>query len=182
MTQDSDHASAESFDRAGAAYLWWRDITGAEGGKTRGGRDRAALARLRRAAPQEAMTEEATLRLFRALRYRNPARLPRVATLATVLATIRKNNSKQKFARQIGRRNFSAEESAALKPARFRHLLDAGTDDELATAFRRAIAIVGDEANVRDVARCLLFFENEDVRRRLIFDYYAAGDDDAAQS
>ncbi|MGJ0507082.1 MAG: type I-E CRISPR-associated protein Cse2/CasB [Methylocystis sp.] len=182
MSNNATQASADSFDRADAAFLWWREMTGAESGKSRSGKDRAALARLRRAAPQEAMTEEATLRLFRALRYKNPARLPRVAALATVLATIRKNDSGQKFARRIGRRNFGDEASAALKPARFRRLLDADTDDEIATAFRRALAIVGEEANVRDVARCLLFFEREETRRRLIFDYYAAGEDDAAQA
>ena len=183
MTGDATDLQAQEFDPAAAARHWWRALNGLGEGKTQSGKDRAALARLRRASSREAMTEEATLRLFRALRYKNPARLPRVATLAAALSTIRQDRP-GRFGREIGRATIDDEASAALKLGRFKRLLDAQTEEEIATAFRRAIAILGDAANVRDVARCLLEFEDEDVRRRLIFDYYAAGEseDEAANA
>lgn len=178
MTEEATDAQAQKFDPAFATFLWWRSMNGEGDGKPQSGQDRAALARLRRASPQEAMTEEATLHLFRALRYKNPERLPRVATLAAVLSTIRQDRQ-GRFGRQIGRALIDDEQSAALKLGRFKRLLDAQTEDEIATAFRRAIAILGGSANVRDVARYVLGFDDEGVRRRLIFDYYAAGESES---
>lgn len=168
----------QKFDPPFVAFRWWQALSGTREGKAQGGQDRAALARLRRASPDEAMCEEATLRLFRALGYRNPDRLPRVATLAAILATVREDK-RGKFGRQIGREKIEDDQTAKLKVGRFKRLLDAQTEDEIATVFRRAIGILGDATDVRDVARYVLRFDDEDTRRRLIFDYYGAGESEA---
>ena len=148
------------------AYQWWEALNGKWEGTRQTGEDRAALARLRRASPDEAMCEEATLRLFRALGYKSPDYLPRVATLAAVLATIR-DDGRGRFGRQIGREKIEDDQTARLKIGRFKRLLDAQTEDEIATAFRRAIAILGGAANVREVAKYVLFFDDERTRRQL---------------
>ncbi len=160
------------------AYQWWEALNGKWEGKRQTGEDRAALARLRRASPDEALCEEATLRLFRALGYTSPDRLLRVATLAAILATIRDDDrrSRRPFGRQIGREKIEDDQTATLKIGRFKRLLDAQTEDEIATAFRRAVAILGGAANVREVAKYVLFFDDERTRRQLVFDYYGAGE------
>jgi len=169
------NSEQKKLDRPYLAFQWWETLNGKREGKGQTGKDRAALARLRRALPDEAMCEEATLRLFRALGYTSPNSLPRVATLAAVLATIRDDKS-GKFGRQIGREKIDDDQTAKLKILRFKRLLDAQTEEEIATAFRRAIAILGDAANVRDVAGYMLCFDNEAKRRQLVFDYYGAGE------
>lgn len=157
------------------ALKWWRELNGASEGRGRNGKDRAALARLRRASPADAVYEEATLRLFRALGFEHPARLPRVAALAVALASIREDRP-GRFGRQIGREKFDDDRSAPLKIGRFKRLLDAESEDEIAVSFRRAIAILGDVASVRDVARIILGFDDEGTKTSLVFDYYGARD------
>jgi CRISPR system Cascade subunit CasB len=174
-------SEAPKYDPPFVAFRWWQALSGNREGKVQTGQDRAALARLRRASPDEAMCEETTLRLFRALGYKNPERLPRVATLAAVLATIREEK-RGKFGRQIGREKIDDDQTAKVKIGRFKRLLDAQTEDEIATAFRRAIAILGDAANVREVAKYVLFFDDERTRRQLVFDYYGAGEGEANPS
>ena len=79
---------------AESARDWWRELQPSdEHGQPRAG-DRAALARLRRAAtPADAIAEEPTLMLFRrlGLQSENYPRLPRVAVMAMVLAHIRED-------------------------------------------------------------------------------------------
>jgi CRISPR system Cascade subunit CasB len=175
-------SETQKFDPPFIALQWWKALTGKREGKAQSGADRAALARLRRASPNEAICEEATQRLFRSLAYNNPDRLQRVATLAAVLATIREDGP-GRFGRQIGREKIDYDQTAKLKIGRFKRLLDAQTEDEIATAFRRAIAILGGAANVREVAKYVLFFDDERddgrTRRRLVFDYYGAGEREA---
>lgn len=185
MTAEAPGAAAPKIDRPFMAFQWWKELNGEREGKGQTGRDRAALARLRRSSPDEAMYEEATLRLFRALGFRNPNRLQRVATLAAILASVRKDedDKRRPFGRQIGREKIDDDQTAALKIGRFKRLLDAQTEEEIATSFRRAIAILGRTANVREVARYVLFFDDERdegrTRRQLVFDYYDAGEREA---
>lgn len=157
------------------ALQWWRTLTGNQPGRKETGKDRAARARLRRASPTDAMCEEATLQLFHALGL-HPLRLQRAATLAAILATIRDDDGKRRFGRQIGREKIDDAQSAKLSMLRFRRLLDAGTEEEIATAFRRAIAIAGFVVNVRDVTRTILFWESETTKPRLVLEYYGAAD------
>jgi len=168
---------AEPPDYGFIALQWWRTLTGHHPNKKETGGDRAARASLRRASPADAMCEDATLRLFRALGL-SQGKLARVATLAGILATIREDE-RQPFGRRIGREKIDDEQSAPLSLLRFKRLLDAETEDEIAIAFRRAIAIAGGTVNVRDAAKILLDFDNETTRRRLVLDYYGAGERDS---
>lgn len=156
------------------AFQWWRTLAGRHPDRRETGKDRAARARLRRASPAEAMCEEATLQLFLALGA-SKARLPRVATLACVLATIR-DDDRPRFGRCIGREKIDDEQSAKLSLLRFKRLLEATQEDEIAASFRRAIAIAGFTANVRDIAKLVFFFDDDKTRRDLVFDYYGAGE------
>jgi len=169
-TNNGEHA-----DYGYIALQWWRTLTGQHPGKKETGKDRASRARLRRASPADAMCEEATLHLFHALKL--PERkLPRVATLAAVLATIREDDSKRPFGRQIGREKIDDAQSAKLSALRFKRLLEAETEDEIATAFRRAVAIARFNANVGDVTKTLLSWERNATKPRLILDYYGAAE------
>lgn len=171
----SEKKAAGEPDLGFIALQWWRTLTGQHPGKKETGKDRAARARLRRASPSDAVSEEATLQLLRALGLHS-SRLPRVAVLAAVLATVREDEDKRPFGRQIGREKIDDPQSAPLSMLRFRRLLEAESEDEIATAFRRAIAIAGFRANVRDVARTLLFWESDKTGPRLVLDYYGAAD------
>ncbi|MFY9657168.1 MAG: type I-E CRISPR-associated protein Cse2/CasB [Methylocystis sp.] len=162
------------------ALQWWRGLTGQQDGRNETGKDRAARARLRRASPSEAICEEATLRLFAALDLPR-RRLTRVATLACVLATIREDEPRP-LGRALGREKIDNEQTAALSILRFKRLLDAESEEEIADAFRRAIAILRGKANVRDLAKIILDFEREGMKPRIVFDYYGAGERGNEQS
>jgi CRISPR system Cascade subunit CasB len=120
------------------------------------------------------MFEEATLLLLRRLGWRNPERLPRVATLACVLSHVREDAEKL-FGAAIGRESIDDKDSAVVSVIRFQRLLDAESEGEIERGFRRAVAMLSGQANVADLARIVLFFDHEETRRRLAFDYYAAG-------
>lgn len=186
------------------ARRWWRDLqpksrraeVEANGGSDRPGEpdgfglaprhgDPAALARLRRASfPAEAMAEEATLDLFRrlGLTQADYRRLPRIAVIAMVLAHVREDapprpdGRRDPAIRAVGRTSVENEDSAALKPLRFRRLLGCRDDDDdgLAREMRRLVALAGRRINVGDLAASL-FFWNEGTRTRWAFDYFAAG-------
>jgi CRISPR system Cascade subunit CasB len=162
----------------GRARAWWRDLQPqSHEGQPQAG-DRAALARLRRCAtPADAMIEEATLALFRRLGL-GPAdvgRLPRVALIAMVLAHVRANAEGEPAARAVGRASLEDAESARMSALRFRRLLAARQDDELAQQMRRLVTLAPDRRiNVGDLAAAL-FFWGDKVRQRWTFEYYAAG-------
>ncbi len=137
--------------QADAAHRWWKALgpfESKDGRKFPG--DRAALARLRRcSSPDEAAIEPATAKLFRDLGFntRMEAHLGRAATLAAVLAHVRKDGG-GKIALAIGARQGSDPSDALLKPNRFRTLMAARTDDEILTSFRRVVAMLDRTANV----------------------------------
>lgn len=176
MSQTQDTQADDPSRKPGpVARRWWRSLqTETRDGSTKPG-DRAALARLRRASPLEAAMEEATLRLFRELGYRDSGRLARVATLAAVLAHIRADDEKTPLARAVGRPNIADREGAALKPLRFERLMQAQGEEEILRGFRRAVALLKGRANVADLARLVLDFDREETRRDFAFDYFAAG-------
>jgi CRISPR system Cascade subunit CasB len=183
MNTRSEADDRKSLARLGSqARAWWRQLQPAAG-EGHGKGDRAALARLRRASPADAMSHEATIELFRDLGYgaRDHHRLPRVATLACVLAHVREHAPSQSFAAAIGRASFGDADSAALKPIRFQALITAEGEEDVARAFRRALAVAGGGVDVADLSRLILGFESEEVRRRLTFDYFGAGRDAAAE-
>lgn len=165
--------------RSRSAYLWWCALQpDAETGRAG---DRAALARLRRASPLEALAMEPVIQLFGKLGYRTPEdarrHLPRLATLACILAHIRPDQHRDgvRFGRAIGRERGEDAESAPLKPLRFQRLLAAETDEEIARGFIRALSILRAYVDVRELADLVLNFDRDEQRQRLVFDYYHAG-------
>lgn len=165
--------TSDTTDPAGAASSWWHGLQ-PDPAQGRPG-DRAALARLRRAATvAEAMTEPAAIALFRRIGATGPDRLPEIALLATVLAHVREDAREGSVARCLGPEYPDAPETALMSPLRFRRLLEATTDDERLTAFRRMVALAGGTLPLRDLARSLLRW-NDATRRRWIYDYWNAG-------
>lgn len=157
----ADHVPSVPGESPRVTADWW---------KTLSEQNRAARARLRRATVSEAACDEATLDLCRRLGLGWPA-LPKVARLACVLAHVRENDPRP-FAQAIGRAAAGDADSAALSPLRFRHLLTATEDDDIVRGFRRAVAIAGGRANVRDLFYLLMGWEQDRTRTRFAFDYY----------
>lgn len=163
---------------ADAAAAWWHGLqpdpeTGRPG-------DRAALARLRRCATlAEAMCEPAAITLFRRMGAAGPAALPRIATLAVVLAHLREDLREGRVARRLGPDNPEVPETARMSPLRFRRLMEATPGDDQLMAFRRMVALAGGSLPLRDLARSLLDW-NDERRRRWIYDYWNAGQPIAA--
>jgi CRISPR system Cascade subunit CasB len=168
-------------DRAAAARTWWRSLQPAEETGRRG--DRATLARLRRAGGLiQAAAEPATVDLFRKLRFERPERdLARAALIAAVLAHVRRDDNSETVARSIGTPRGGDGTTALLTPLRLKRLIAAREPDDLLIGFRRAVAILGDTANVKDLARQLLAWTDPDdkkadrARTLFAFDYHGAG-------
>lgn len=154
---------------AGVAVEWWRDLAlNAEQPGRRGAR-RAALARLRRAAtPLEVIQEPEALRLISRL----PRDPDRVAILAGILAFVREPDE-QSVGRAIGRRSLD-DEKAVMSEARFRRLLQAGSD-ELMDGMRRLVRLTKGKANVYDLSYAVLHWGDR-VKKRWIFDYYGVSE------
>ena len=162
--------------RSAAAVAWWRRLQPyrADGSRNPEG-DRAALAKLRRCASvTEAMQEPATMELFRDLGFTHWNSLPAAALAAAVLASARESAAPfPPFARAIGPVDMTQPETAAVKPLRFRRLIEAETPDDRLAAFRRAIALLSGKVPIASLAEGLLDW-SEDRRRRWIFDYWNA--------
>ncbi|MCB2055891.1 MAG: type I-E CRISPR-associated protein Cse2/CasB [Geminicoccaceae bacterium] len=157
--------------RTSPALEWWQRLQPDAG---RPG-DRAALARLRRAVSlAEAMSEPAVLQLFRRLGYGagDRVRLPRVALVAVTLAHVR-THEPTTVMRRVGRAVLE-DETATLKPIRLRQILAARSDEELAVAMRRLVMLADRRLDVADLARSILFW-NDETRARWAFDYFNAG-------
>ncbi len=156
-----------------AAAAWWHALQPDPGTQRPG--DRATLAKLRRCATvAEAMTEPATIALFRRIGATRPNDLPCIATLAAVLAHVREDVPEGRVARRLGPDYPDAPETARMSPLRFRRLLEAEPGDDQLTAFRRMVALAGGSLPLRDLARALLDW-NDERRRRWIYDYWNAG-------
>jgi CRISPR system Cascade subunit CasB len=159
-----------------SARQWWDALQPTE---TRDGRkrpgNRAALARLRRATDQwDAAAEPATLDLYRVLGFQPSdadVALPRVAVLASILAHVRVDSS-PKVGRALGPPAGAKDgEGAAMTSLRLARLLAARGDTEIATQFRRAVALLGDTANVGDLAWLILTWDRDETgdRTRTLF-------------
>jgi CRISPR type I-E-associated protein CasB/Cse2 len=154
---------------------WWRDLDA---------RDRAGRARLRRADLDAAMIDEATLRLFARLGDRTPEALSRVAVLAMVLAAVGKDTGRDRvvLARQLGFAKVpddpekpAADNKPVLSVLRFRRLMSAADDADLARQFRRAVDLLGGEANAGDIGCVLLGWDQPTTRRDFAFNYFGGG-------
>ena len=159
----------DSTQRGGAsiAYDWWRSLNPENAEQS--GHQRAALARMRRAAtPVEVMQEPEALRLIARLP-KNPSR---VAMLAGILAFVREYDG-QCVARAVGRRELDDDKSALLSESRFRRLLQEPAG-ELMEPMRRLVRMTKGTLNVHDLSRSVLYW-GDGVKKRWIFDYYAVG-------
>lgn len=169
----------KSPNEAGIAVQWWRGLQPSfANGERNPNADRAALARLRRADLLGAMEDSATFDLFRELARHRPADLPTVALCAAVLAGVRQNPGerlpRENPARTLGPPSTEAVEQAAMKPLRFRHLIEAEAPEERLIALRRAVQLAGHKLNPYELAAACLDW-SEARRQRWIFEYYNAG-------
>lgn len=170
------------------AWGWWKSLQAAVHNERAYPGDRATLARLRRAAdPLAAAHEPATLDLYRRLELlpadasqgQIAAALSRVAVLASLLAHVRDEpKTRLLFGRALGPTDLKAPDSAVLKPLRLARLLAARGDEDIATAFRRAIALLEGTANVGDLAWLVLAWDRDElgdrVRTLFAFAYHDA--------
>jgi CRISPR system Cascade subunit CasB len=160
-----------------AAWTWWNSLQPHDGHPG----DRAALARLRRCTtPLDAAIEPATVDLFKKLGFTHPEKdLARVAVLAAVLAHVR-NKENGRLARALGPRRGAKADDALLKPLRFKRLMGARGPEEVLIGFRRIVQMLGRTANVNDLAKLILAWDQDDfgdrARVRFAFDYHNAGD------
>ena len=155
-------------NRASIAYEWWRKLNPLEAQQS--GAQRAALARMRRAATLiEVMQEPEAMRLIARLP-RNPER---AAALAGVLAFVRETD-KRRVARAVGRASFDDDQSALMSEGRFRRLLQV-PQNELMEAMRRLVRMTKGTTNVRDLSAAILYWGDR-VKKDWIFDYYGVAD------
>ena len=152
------------------AYQWWRNLN-LEDSSQQSGRQRAALAHMRRAAtPIDVMQEPEALRLIERMP-RNPVQ---VAILAGVLAFVREFDDRS-VARAMGRTTLDDSQSAHLSEIRFRRLLQMN-HDELMEPMRRLVRMAkGRKLNVYDLSYSILYW-GDGVKKRWIFDYYGVAD------
>lgn len=101
--------------------------------------------------------------------------------LAAVLAHVRDDDPKKtRIATAIGSPRAGEGSTALITPLRFKRLITARDPEDLLIVFRRAVAILGRRANVKDLARALLTFTDNRLgvvaRTRFAFEYHGAGD------
>lgn len=176
-----------------AAWSWWNRLQPREVDSRMVPGDRAAVARLKRAANiMEAAAEPATGDLYDKLGRANPdddrrgfskehatRDLPRAALLAAVLAHVRDDDRKNKsIAEAIGAPRGGEETTALVTPIRFKRLVAARQADDLLIAFRRVVALLGKTANVKDLAMQILAWTDgrtaDIARTRFAFAYHGA--------
>ena len=159
MAKESSQVTAQEIARD-----WWADLT------TKGtGRERAALARIRRAhSPVEVVQEPAALRLLARLSgFR--LNVDRVAVLAGVLACVSESEDVP-LAKAVGPGGLDAGKSAILAEGRFRRLLQSSQSD-LMEQMRRVVRMNKGKASVEHLARAILFWGDR-IKKEWIFDYY----------
>ncbi len=120
------------------------------------------------------MDDPATFGLFRALGHCRPDDLPVSALCAAVLATVRSDAPATHPARALGPPPGEPDSRAAMKPLRFRRLIEASSLEDRLTQLRRAVALAERTMNLRELAAACLDWSDA-RRRRWIFEYHGAG-------
>jgi CRISPR system Cascade subunit CasB len=147
------------------AVVWWQRLQPLwpNGTQNHTG-DAGALARLRRGELRDVAMQPETIELYQRLGCQRPAQLAEVALCAGALAHVRDNVAGQSTAQVLA--------EAGLSQARFRSLLATATPEERLDALRRALAVAGGLANVRDLARACLAWD-DDMLSRWAIDFYS---------
>jgi CRISPR system Cascade subunit CasB len=167
-------------DQAEAAARWLASLRP----RTINGRsipgDRAALAKLRRSScAMDAVAEPVTADLFKQINFeRTDRNLLRCAVIAAVLAHVG-GTRPDSIARSIGTPRAGDGSTALVTPLRLKRLLAAREPDDVLIAFRRVVARLGGEVNVKDLARQILAWTDEErgdiSRTQFAFEYHGAG-------
>ncbi len=178
--------------QAGAAFRWWNALQPQqyEHGTTPG--DRATLARLRRSGnPAELAVEPATAALFQKLKFdsTNPSErlidrdIATAAVLAGVLAHIRKpaKPTRDSLARAMGGKGGDRAVVSAIRMKRF---MAAREPEDVLRQFQRILAMLGDTADVQNVAENVLAWldpsrDGDRARTRFAFAYHGTMFEDA---
>ncbi len=147
-------------DVGNLTYKWWKTALSDSGS------GKAARAKLRRATTSAEILSFAEVHELYAALGRNISP-DRLAVIATTLAHVREGDAKS-LAHLFGRKT---GESRALSELRFQTLIRTNGPAELITPLRRALAVVGNRANVRRLAQDLYYW-GEKVRIKWCFDYY----------
>lgn len=157
---------------ADKALYWWRDLQDMRDGKVNFLADRAARARLRRATRGDAVSDEAVIALYHRIwgGVYSTANMERAVRIALVLAHVRVEDNRHRFGEALG----DGGENAVLKPLRFKRLLQAEDTEDIIREFRRAVNLLGNAANVRNLAALLLNWDDEKNRTRFAFEYFGA--------
>ncbi len=154
---------------ADAAFGWWQTLT-EQGGKANGPNlrgDRADLRRARSAADVYANPSfHALLRRIGGVDMRDNDHARAVAVLAAVLAHVERHQDGG-FAKQAA----AGQDGPVLSELRFRRLLQKQTPAELQPDLTRAVHLMKNSADVRDLAASILRW-GDDRRRRWAFDYF----------
>ena len=174
--------------QAGTAYRWWNALqpTQHEHGTTPG--DRATLARLRRSGnPLALAVEPATADLFRKLQFESAKASERsldrdiatAAVLAGILAHIRKPVGGS-LARAMGAKK---SDRAVVSAARMKRFMAAREPEDVLRQYQRILAMLGDAADVRDVAENVLAWldsspSGDRARTRFAFAYHGTALED----
>lgn len=153
---------------------WWQQLENDKG-------ERAALRRA--ASLTEVMLSPAYMRLLRKLRgsdyeiSNHNLPLAKIAAIAGLVARI-KTQATVSLAASMGTPKPGCS-SPAFSELRLRHILACNDIEELYTLLRRALALLGDQANLADLAATVwnwVLLDDKrpyDPRRRLAYDYYA---------
>jgi len=179
-------------EQAGVAFRWWNALQPKQDERGAIPGDRATLARLRRGGdPAELAVEPATAELFRMLKFdatnsteRSVDRdIATAAVLAGVLAHIRKpaNPVRDSLARAMGGRG---GDRAVVSVIRMKRFMAAREPEEVLRQFQRILAMLGDAADVQNVAENVLAWldaspAGDRARTRFAFAYHGTTLEDA---
>lgn len=152
---------------------WWQSLE----------TDRGERAALRRAASlTEVMMSPAFHRLLNSLRRAGYGvadyRYPKLAAIAGLAARV-KTETSESLATRMGSPKSGGDKKAAMSELRVRRVLACDDVEELYILLRRALALLGGQANLADLAATLWHWSpmdekrSNDPRRRLAYDYYA---------
>lgn len=172
----SDDASPSSFD---LLHRWWGELQ----------RDKGERAKLRRSSSlTEVMMSPAYMRLLQSLREHGykignyETTLAKIAAIAGLAAQIKGQNVEELNTLDglaISMGVPQGEKTPVVSELRMRRILACDDIEELYTLLRRALAILGDKANLGDLATIIWGWSPldekrpYDPRRQMAYDYYA---------